>query len=128
MGILSVISFLLCLATPLILVLLIVIAIVKKNSSKGEKSASFGVVINSIYVYLCLCIFLCLSIVSAISLINTSLDYFLPEESIDTQLESEMYIKNKKNRNCVDMITSVGTLAISLPMFAYHIKLSKEEK
>lgn len=125
MAIISVVYILLCLASPIVVISLIVFIIAKRNNAKGEKHTSFDVVIKSIYVYLCLGIFLCMSIVSAIYAVNTSLDYFLPEVNIDEETSDVVYVQNE---DCVNMITSIGTLAISIPMFVYHIKLSKEER
>ena len=127
MAILSIVYILLCLVSPLIVVSLIIFIIVKKNN-KGKNDTSFKNVIKSIYVYLCLCIFLCMSITSIICVVNTGLNYFLPEINIDKELSEKLYIQNSKNEDCVNMITSIGALAISLPMFIYHIKLSKEER
>lgn len=127
MAILSIVYILLCLVSPLIVVSLIIFIIVKKNN-KGKNDTSFKNVIKSIYVYLCLCIFLCMSITSIICVVNTGLNYFLPEINIDKELSETLYIQNSKNEDCVNMITSIGALAISLPMFIYHIKLSKEER
>lgn len=127
MAILSIVYILLCLVSPLIVVSLIIFIIVKKNN-KGKNDTSFKNVIKSIYVYLCLCIFLCMSITSIICAVNTGLNYFLPEINMDKELSETLYIQNSKNEDCVNMITSIGALAISLPMFIYHIKLSKEER
>lgn len=127
MAILSIVYILLCLVSPLIVVSLVIFIIVKKNN-KGKNDTSFKNVIKSIYVYLCLCIFLCMSITSIICVVNTGLNYFLPEINIDKELSETLYIQNSKNEDCVNMITSIGALAISLPMFIYHIKLSKEER
>lgn len=127
MAILSIVYILLCLVSPLIVVSLIIFIIVKKNN-KGKNDTSFKNLIKSIYVYLCLCIFLCMSITSIICVVNTGLNYFLPEINIDKELSETLYIQNSKNEDCVNMITSIGALAISLPMFIYHIKLSKEER
>lgn len=127
MAILSIVYILLCLVSPLIVVSLIIFIIVKKNN-KGKNDTSFKNVIKSIYVYLCLCIFLCMSITSIICAVNTGLNYFLPEINMDKELRETLYIQNSKNEDCVNMITSIGALAISLPMFIYHIKLSKEER
>ena len=69
-----------------------------------------------------------MSITSIICVVNTGLNYFLPEINIDKELSETLYIQNSKNEDCVNMITSIGALAISLPMFIYHIKLSKEER
>ncbi len=127
MAIISVVYILLCLASPIVVISLIVFIIVKKNN-KGKNDTSFKNVIKSIYVYLCLCIFLCMSITSIICAVNTGLNYFLPEINMDKELSETLYIQNSKNEDCVNMITSIGALAISLPMFIYHIKLSKEER
>lgn len=128
MAIISVVYILLCLASPIVVISLIVFIIAKRNNAKGEKHTSFDVVIKSIYVYLCLCIFLCMSITSIICAVNTGLNYFLPEVNIDEETSDVVYVQNDKNEDCVNMITSIGALAISLPMFIYHIKLSKEER
>ena len=127
MAIISVVYILLCLASPIVVISLIVFIIAKRNN-KGKNDTSFKNVIKSIYVYLCLCIFLCMSITSIICAVNTGLNYFLPEINMDKELSETLYIQNSKNEDCVNMITSIGALAISLPMFIYHIKLSKEER
>ena len=79
--------------------------------------------------------FLITMIVSFISAIDLLADYLLPEEKQNTYYDEDYDYKdrllderNDKNGMIVQMVTNFAVFGISLPMFVYHMNLTKKDK
>ena len=81
MAIFSILYIILCLVSPIVLVILIILLVSRKHQNNGSKD-NFEKIIRSVYTYTLVLIFLCASIVSFIYSVNTTAEYLLPEEKI----------------------------------------------
>lgn len=134
MAIFGIIFIILALVFPIGIIALIVHLVSKKNANNGEKKDNFEKVIRTVYTYILVLAFLIASIASFISAVDTMANYLLPEEveniyseDIDYR-EKALDDKNNKNEMIVNMITNVATVAICVPMFVYHMNLTKKDK
>ena len=134
MAIFSIIFIILALVIPIGIIALIVHLISKKNSNNGEKKDNFEKVIRTIYTYILVLAFLIASVASFISAVDTMADYLLPEEEYNSYNEDNDYRRvalnkqNDRNEMVVNMITNFATVVICVPMFVYHMNLTKKDK
>lgn len=131
MAILAVVCVILAIVIPIGIIALIVHLISKRNSNNGEKKDNFEKIIRTIYTYILVLAFLISSIASFISAVDCLADYLLPEEVEISYSEDYNYRqkvldqRNDKNRMITDMITNTAIFAICVPMFVYHMNLTK---
>lgn len=131
MAILAIICVILAIIIPIGIIALIIHLISKKNANNGEKKDNFERVIRTIYTYILVLAFLIASIASFISAVDSLADYLLPEEvstSYDEDYDYRQKVlddRNDKNQMIVNMITSTATFVICVPMFVYHMNLTK---
>lgn len=136
MAILGIITAVLALIIPIGIVALIIHLVSKKNANNNsEKKDNFEKIIRTIYTYILVLGFLIATVASFISAIDLLADYLLPEEKEITYYDEDydyrrqaLDQRNDKNEMVVDMITNFAIFAISLPMFVYHINLTKKDK
>ncbi len=134
MAIFSIIFIILAIIIPIGIIALIVHLIGKKNSNNGEKKDNFEKVIRTIYTYILVLAFLIASVASFISAVDTMADYLLPEEEYNSYNEDNDYRRvalnkqNDRNEMVVNMITNFATVVICVPMFVYHMNLTKKDK
>lgn len=134
MAIFSIIFVILAVIIPIGIIALIVHLIGKKNSNNGEKKDNFEKVIRTIYTYILVLAFLIASVASFISAVDTMADYLLPEEEYNSYNEDNDYRRvalnkqNDRNEMVVNMITNFATVVICVPMFVYHMNLTKKDK
>ncbi len=141
MAIMGIFAVILIIAIPIVIIVGIVMAIVKKGKSEKD-SESFEKIVRTLYTYLLVIGFLGGIITGVVSAVNTGVDYFLPEEKEKTEyvqhndydykynevLNEELNNERRKNETAVNMYTSFATVAICTPMFIYHLKLTKKDK
>ena len=124
MGILLVIVFgLLICIVPVAIVILIIQAISKRN--KDEKQC-FDETIRNVYIYLILIITLVAIITGVITAFRVGLDVALQEKSIGSTTYN--YPEREKNKNIVELCTTLSIVITSIPIFVYHNKLAKKDK
>lgn len=120
------ILILLVFAIPVVAVVMVITAVIKRNSSGNEQS-DFEKITRAIYVYLILICLLCAMIGGTIFLFNSAMNYFLPEKEY-----SDHYLYNNEERNkneaLVGILTSSALLISTVPLFIYHSKIAKNEK
>ena len=91
-------------------------------------------IIRTIYTYILVLAFLIASVASFISAVDTMADYLLPEEEYNSYNEDNDYRRvalnkqNDRNEMVVNMITNFATVVICVPMFVYHMNLTKKDK
>lgn len=108
---------------PIGIISLIISAVVKKNK---ESKVSFEDSIRSIYVYIILIITLIAIIAGVIATLRVGLDVLLPEESLyHDSYNSE---QQEKNRNIIELFTTLSLVVSVTPVFIYHNKLAKKIK
>lgn len=124
MGILLVVIFgiLIC-VVPVAIVILIIQAISKRN--KDDKHG-FDETIRNVYIYLILIITLVAIITGVITAFRVGLDVALPEKSIGSTTYN--YPEREKNKNIVELCTTLSIVITSIPIFVYHNKLAKKDK
>lgn len=134
MAIFGIIFVVLVIAVPICIIALIVHLVNKKNANNDGKKDNFEKIIRTIYTYILVLVFLIASIASFISAVNVLANYLLPEE-VDTNYDEDYDYKemvlderNDKNGMIVDMITNTATFVICVPMFVYHMNLTKKDK
>ncbi|MDD2627706.1 MAG: hypothetical protein PHR25_01360 [Clostridia bacterium] len=141
MAIIGIFGVILLIAIPIVIVVGIVMAIVKKGKSETD-SEDFEKIVRTLYTYLLVIGFLGGIITGVVSAVNTGVDYFLPEEKEIIEpakyneydykhneiLNEELNNERRKNENVVNMYTSFATVAICTPMFIYHLKLTKKDR
>ena len=136
MAIFGVIFIILALIIPIGIVALVIHLISKKSANNnGEKKDNFEKIIRTIYTYILVLGFLIATVASFISAIDLLADYLLPEEREITYFDEDydyrdqaLDERNDRNEMIVDMVTNFAIFAISLPMFVYHMNLTKKEK
>lgn len=109
---------------PIILVISLIVAFVKKSKDSEKSDEIFEKNIRTIYVYIVAIIFLFIVAFSVIGAANSTINYFLPENTA-YYVNSEDQEIDIKNTYIVNLITAIGAFAISMPLFLYHIKLAK---
>ena len=131
MAILGIVFAILAIIFPIGIIALIVYLVSRKNANNGEKKDNFEKVIRTVYTYILVLAFLIASVASFISAVDTMADYLLPEEetySYDEDTDYKRIVldeRNDKNEMIVSMITNVATFVICIPMFVYHMNLTK---
>ncbi len=131
MAIIGIVSVILAIVIPICIIALVVHLISKRNSNNGEKKDNFEKIIRTIYTYILVLSFLIASIASFISAVDSLADYLLPEEVESYYDEDYDYRekvldeRNDKHQMIVDMITNTATFVICVPMFVYHMNLTK---
>jgi len=135
MAIFGVIAAILAIIFPIGIIALIVYLIVRKNSNNGEKKDDFEKVIRTVYTYILVLAFLIASVASFISAVDTMADYLLPEEEYSRYDEDYDYDydyrrtvlnkQNDRNEMAINMITNFAIVVICVPMFVYHMNLTK---
>lgn len=131
MAIFGVITVILALIFPVGIIALIVYLVARKNSNNGEKKDNFEKIIRTVYTYILVLAFLIASVASFISAVDTMADYLLPEEEYNRYDEDDDYRRivlnkqNDRNEMAVNMITNFATVVICVPMFVYHMNLTK---
>lgn len=136
MAIFSIIIIILALIIPIGIVALVIHLVSKKNvNSNGEKKDNFEKIIRTIYTYILVLGFLIATVASFISAIDLLADYLLPEEKEITYYDEDydyrrhaLEQRNDRNQMIVDMVTNFAIFGISLPMFVYHMNLTKKDK
>ena len=108
---------------PIGIISLIISAVVKKNK---ESKVSFEDSIRSIYVYIILIITLIAIIAGVIATLRVGLDVLLPEESL--YQDSYNSDQQEKNRNIIELFTTLSLVVSVTPVFIYHNKLAKKIK
>lgn len=133
---------LLVLLLPIALIIMIIVALVRHNKNE-DSSENFEKSIRSVFVYLILIAMLCSIIGGTILLFNSAINLALPEKeyssrnsySYDTKydiapskIKAPTQVDNsERNRYIVNIITSVGILAICIPTFVYFSKIARKE-
>lgn len=131
MAIFGVIAVILALIFPVGIIALIVYLVARKKSNGEEKKDDFEKVIRTVYTYILVLAFLIASVGSFIAAVDTMADYLLPEEQYNKYDGDEDYRRikleenNDRNEMAVNMITNFATVAICVPMFVYHMNLTK---
>ena len=131
MAIFGVIAVILAIIFPVGIIALIVYLVSRKNSNNGEKKDNFEKVIRTVYTYILVLVFLIASVGSFIAAVEVMTDYLLPEEQYNRYDEDDDYRRialnkqNDKNEMAVNMITNFATVVICVPMFVYHMNLTK---
>lgn len=142
LGIFSVIIAGLICSLPVIVIALIVTLVVKK-SKDTEKVDIFNKIVKTVYTYIVLIGFLLATIISGVSAFNSLVDYYFPNEEINSdyeegnigeskeekdirELQYKQEIKNSKNNSITNFAEGITIFIISLPMFIYHSKISRK--
>lgn len=124
----TLVIFLFCLlvfAIPIAIIVLIVQAIVKRNSKEDKKD--FEEIIRGIYIYLILIITLVAIIAGVIITFRVGLDVVLPEKYIT----STTYYNSQEreyNENVIELLTTISIVITSLPIFIYYNRLAKKDR
>ena len=108
---------------PLAILVLIILAIVKKN--KDDKG-NFEESIRNIYIYIILIVTFIAIVAGIISTLRIGLDVILPEES--TSLNSYSTNEMQTNQNIIELFTTLSLVICATPIFIYHNRLVKKEK
>ena len=121
MGIIIALISLIIFIAPIVIVISIISALVKKGK---EEKIKFEEMIRNIYIYIILIITLVAIISGVIVAFRVGLDLALPEKySITTSYNSP---EKEKNVNVVKLFTTISIVVTSVPIFIYHNKLAKE--
>lgn len=115
MAIFGYLFMLLVFIVPVILIIAIIAAVVKRYNNKDDREVNFEKIMRTLYVYVVLIASLFLVVFATICLFNNAIGYFVPESTVSTQTQ-----------NLIWLLTSIAELVVGVPIFAYHSKLAKK--
>lgn len=121
MGVLLALIYLIVFVAPIVIVVLVISAVVKKSR---EEKTKFEEIIRSVYIYMILIITLIAIISGVIATFRIGLDIALPEKYMTSTAYNSQ--ERERNQNIVELLTIISVVITSIPIFIYHNKLAKE--
>ena len=107
--------------TPIVVLVLIISAFMKRNK---EDKGNFEESIRGIYVYIILIISLITIISGVITTFRIGLDIALPEKSQSAYSSEEQ----DRNENIIELATTISLVVTATPIFIYHNNLAKKSR
>ena len=107
--------------TPIVVLVLIISAFMKRNK---EDKGNFEESIRGIYVYIILIISLITIISGVITSFRIGLDIALPEKSQSSYSSEEQ----DRNENIIELATTISLVVTATPIFIYHNNLAKKSR